>query len=79
MFTKNLAIELGRIAPNAIAVGLHPGTVDTDLSKPFQRNVPEHKLQTPSESASALLRVLDSLTPEQSGHVFDFRGEEVPP
>ncbi len=79
MFTKTLAIELGRIAPNAIAVGLHPGTVDTDLSKPFQRNVPDETLLTPTESASSLLRVLDGLTPEQSGRVFDFRGEEVLP
>lgn len=79
MFTKTLAIELARIAPHAIAVGLHPGTVDTNLSKPFQRSVPDETLMTPTESASSLLRVLDGLRPEHSGRVFDFRGEEVPP
>lgn len=79
MITKTLAIELGRLAPEAIAVGLHPGTVDTDLSKPFQRNVPESKLFTPARAVSALLDVIDRLDKNDSGRVFDFRGEEIPP
>ena len=77
MFTKNLSIELGRLAPHAIVVGLHPGTVDTDLSKPFQRNVPDGKLLPPSSSVSSLLKVVDQLDDEDSGKVFDFRGEEI--
>ena len=79
MFTKNLSIELGRIAPAAIVVGLHPGTVDTDLSKPFQRNVPREQLQTVGASVRSLLRVIDGLSPGDSGKVFDFRGEEIAP
>ena len=79
MFTKNLSIELGRLAPQAIVVGLHPGTVDTDLSKPFQRNVPQTQLQSPRASVTALLQVVDSLGPEDTGRVFDFRGQEIPP
>ncbi len=79
MFTKNIAIELGRVAPNAIVVGLHPGTVDTNLSKPFQRNVPENKLFAPERSVASLLQVIDGLSPEDSGKVFDFRGDEIGP
>jgi NAD(P)-dependent dehydrogenase (short-subunit alcohol dehydrogenase family) len=79
MFTKNISIELARIAPNAIAVGLHPGTVDTDLSKPFQRNLPETQLLSPSKSVAALLGVIDALDREDSGKVFDFRGNEITP
>ena len=79
MFTKNLSIELGRIAPAAIVVGLHPGTVDTDLSKPFQRNVPREQLQTVGASVRFLLSVIDGLSPGDSGKVFDFRGEEIAP
>ena len=79
MFTKTLSIELGRVAPHAIVVGLHPGTVDTDLSKPFQRNVPAKQLQSPRTAVSALLRVIDALTPDDTGKVFDFRGSEIPP
>lgn len=79
MITKNLSIELGRIAPQAIVVGLHPGTVDTDLSKPFQRGVPEAKLQTTSQSVASMLRVIDGATADSSGRVYDFRGEEILP
>lgn len=79
MFTRNISIELARIAPNAIAVGLHPGTVDTDLSKPFQRNLPETQLLSPSKSVAALLGVIDALDREDSGKVFDFRGNEITP
>jgi NAD(P)-dependent dehydrogenase (short-subunit alcohol dehydrogenase family) len=79
MITKTLSIELSRLAPAAIVVGLHPGTVDTDLSKPFQRNVPAGKLLSVEESAASMLAVLDGLTPAATGRVFDYRGEEVPP
>lgn len=79
MFTKTLSIELGRIAPKAIVVGLHPGTVATDLSEPFQRNVPEGQLLTPKDSVASLLRVIDELAQEHTGRVFDFRGDEVLP
>lgn len=79
MFTKNISIELARVAPHAIVVGLHPGTVDTDLSKPFQRNVPEKQLLPPRESVAALLQVIESLDREDSGKIFDFRGKEITP
>ncbi len=79
MFTKNISIELSRVAPNAIVVGLHPGTVDTDLSKPFQRNLPETQLLAPGKSVAALLRVIESLGPDDSGKIFDFRGDEITP
>jgi NAD(P)-dependent dehydrogenase (short-subunit alcohol dehydrogenase family) len=79
MFTKNISIELARVAPHAIVVGLHPGTVDTDLSKPFQHNVPEKQLLPPRESVAALLQVVESLDREDSGKIFDFRGKEITP
>jgi len=79
MFTKNISIELARIAPNAIVVGLHPGTVDTDLSRPFQRNLPEKQLLPPGKSVGALLQVIESLDREDSGKIFDFRGNEITP
>jgi NAD(P)-dependent dehydrogenase (short-subunit alcohol dehydrogenase family) len=79
MFTKTISIELQRNAPNAIVVGLHPGTVDTDLSAPFQRGVPKDKLFTTEHSVRSLLSVVDSLGPEDTGKVFDFRGDEILP
>lgn len=78
MLIRTFAIELRRTHPAARIVGLHPGTVDTELSAPFQRNVPEGKLFTPAYSAERLLSVLDALVPEDSGSVFDWAGKRIP-
>lgn len=77
MLVKNLAIELARTHPQAVAVTLHPGTVDTPLSRPFQRGVPAEKLFTPEGSARHLLDVIDSLTPAQSGKLLAWDGTQV--
>lgn len=79
MLIRNFAIEQARRNEAFVCVGLHPGTVDTDLSKPFQSNVPDKQLQTAAQSAGHLLDVLDSLGPEVSGKVFDWKGEEIEP
>lgn len=78
MFLKSFAIELSRRNASALCVGLHPGTVDTSLSEPFQRGVPEGKLFTPDISANHLLEVIDGLTAEDSGKVFAWDGAEIP-
>jgi NAD(P)-dependent dehydrogenase (short-subunit alcohol dehydrogenase family) len=78
MLIRNFAIEQARRAPGSICVGLHPGTVDTGLSKAFQGAVPGEKLFTPEQSAGYLLDVIDRLSPEDSGKCFDWAGKEVP-
>ncbi|MEL7546908.1 MAG: SDR family NAD(P)-dependent oxidoreductase [Pseudomonadota bacterium] len=78
MLIRNYAIEQRRRNPRFIAVGLHPGTVDTALSKPFQSNVPDGKLFTSDQSAGYLLDVISQLTPDDSGKVFDWKGNEIP-
>jgi len=78
MIIKTLSIEFGRRFINTIIIGLHPGTVDTNLSKPFQGNVPEGKLFTPEFSAECLLKVIDQVSPEDSGLVFAWDGTQVP-
>ena len=55
MLVRSLAVELARTRPLAVCVALHPGTVDTELSRPFQRNVAEEKLFTPAYAAERLL------------------------
>jgi NAD(P)-dependent dehydrogenase (short-subunit alcohol dehydrogenase family) len=79
MLLRNLAIELARRKPEAICVGLHPGTVATALSAPFQGGVVEGKLFTPAFSAESLLVVLDGLIPADSGNVFAWDGKRVEP
>ena len=78
MLIRNYAIELGRTHEQATVVGLHPGTVDTRLSEPFQGNVPDGQLFTPERSANHLLDVISALTPTDSGKCFDWKGEEIP-
>ena len=79
MIIKNIAIEINRFNKKAIIVGLHPGTVDSNLSKPFQGNVPDGKLFTPEYSAKKQLEVLKSLTSKQSGKCFAWDGKEILP
>lgn len=79
MFIRNAAIEIRRRHPEAIAVGLHPGTVESGLSQPFLRNVAEEKRFSPQYSVSRMLAVIDSLTPAQSGHCFAWDGSLIDP
>ena len=79
MLIRTLAIELARTRPQAICVGIHPGTVDTELSQPFQRGVPADKLFAPQHSADAMLGVLASLGPADSGGCFAWDGQRIAP
>ena len=76
---RTLAIELARTHPHAVLAGLHPGTVDTGLSAPFQRNVAADRLFTPAQSAAQLLDVIDGLVPGDSGGCFDFAAKRIAP
>ena len=74
-----LAIELGRGRNPVTVVALHPGTVDTDLSAPFQANVPAEKLFSVEYSVGCMWDVLDGLDEGASGKVFAWDGQEIPP
>ena len=78
MFTKTLSIELTRTNPEIICVGLHPGTVATELSAPFSKRVNPEKLFSPEGAASKLLNVIETLTPRDTGKVFAYDGTEIP-
>lgn len=77
MMIKGLSIEVARKYPNAIVVGLHPGTVNSPLSKPFQKNVPIGKLFTPNQSAQYLYDVLNNLQPKDTGLCFAWDGQQI--
>ena len=78
MSIKTLAIEWRRNLPNVAVVALHPGTTDTALSKPFQRNVPHGQLFKPEYSVNCMLSVLENLKPAHSGEFLAFDGERLP-
>ena len=76
---KNFSIEVKRSNPEAIFVGLQPGTVKSYLSKPFEKNVKSNSLFTPDYSAKKLLEVIDNLDIEDTGKIFAWNGEEIQP
>ena len=79
MMIKCCSIEIGRTNKNAIIVGLHPGTVASELSKPYSTNVPENKLFTPEHSAKMMLKVIDNLDNSASGMCYAWDGKEINP
>ncbi len=70
------AIELARSHPEALCVTLHPGTVDSRLSRPFSKA--GLALQPPDQAATRLLAAIDGLTAAQSGGFFDADGQPIP-
>ena len=77
-FIRTLSIECRIKFPNAAIIAMHPGTTDTGLSKPFQRNVAPTKLYTPDQTASRILNVISQLDESDSGHFFNWDGQQIP-
>ena len=76
---KNFSIEVRRSNPNAIFIGLQPGTVKSFLSKPFEKNVRPGNLFTPEYSATKMLEVIENLSLEDTGKIYAWDGEEIQP
>ncbi|GKV03912.1 hypothetical protein SLEP1_g16146 [Rubroshorea leprosula] len=76
--TKTVSVEFGRKKDPVICILLHPGTVDTDLSRPFQRNVPEGKLFTKEFSVQKLLNIINNVKSHDNGKFFAWDGQEIP-
>jgi NAD(P)-dependent dehydrogenase (short-subunit alcohol dehydrogenase family) len=73
---KTASIELKVKNKKAICVSIHPGTVTSKLSKPFQKS--DLKIQLPNESAKNILKVVSNLKPEDTGTFFNWNGEKIP-
>jgi len=76
MMIKNLSIELRRKYKNIIVCGMHPGTVDSKLSKPYSGFV-KHEIFAPSKSAVMLKKVIDELSLKHSGKIYDYAFQEI--
>ena len=74
---RTLAIEDKRRNDRGLVVALHPGTVDTTLSQPFQQS--GRDLFKPDRAAVQLLDVIDSLKVTDSGRHFAWDGAEIAP
>ncbi len=78
MLIKTAAIEYCRTNKHIVIAGLHPGTVDTRLSKPFQSKINKDKIFSPPKAAAQLAMVIEKLHPADSGKCFAWNGEEIP-
>jgi NAD(P)-dependent dehydrogenase (short-subunit alcohol dehydrogenase family) len=75
MLLKTAAIELRRTRPNSVLVALHPGTVRSELSRPFRG---AELGRSPEAAAGDMLRVIDALSPADSGGFFAYDGTVLP-
>lgn len=78
MAMKTISIEWQYKLPNCCVFVFHPGTTDTELSKPFQKNVPENKLFSADFVARSLLELVAQLSPADSGKFYSYDGSEIP-
>lgn len=79
MMVKSLSIDWQRMHPHVSIVGLHPGTVNSALSKPFQSRLKSGQLFTPEVSVAHMYKVLESITIRQTGRCFAYDGTEILP
>lgn len=77
MLLKSAAIELARRAKKLKIIIFHPGTTDTSLSKPFQKNVPEGKLFTPDFVATQLINIVAEAEIDGQASYLDWQGEPI--
>ncbi len=78
MLVKNLSIEVARMNKTASIVTIHPGTTDTPLSEPFQKNLPEGQLKTPEQTAKRLLNACAQLRPSKTGQLLNWDASALP-
>ena len=75
MVIKTASIELSRNYKDLITIGIHPGTVDTNLSKPFTKN--SKNIFTPNEAASKIIGVLNKIDGSSNGKILDYSGKTI--
>lgn len=75
MMVKTAAIEVARTHPQAVLCALHPGTVTSPLSAPFNG---EQVGRSPDVAAAQMLKVMDGLAPKDSGGFFAYDGQRLP-
>ncbi|MCE7530453.1 SDR family NAD(P)-dependent oxidoreductase [Polynucleobacter sp. IMCC 29146] len=75
MLIKTAAIELKRTKPNIAMIVLHPGTVNSNLSKPFRG---QEIGRNADDAVKDMFHVLESATKEDSGSFLSYSGERLP-
>ncbi len=76
MLLQTAAIELQRRNPRLRVVALQPGTVRSNLSRPFEAGVPQ--LLEPGESVAGMMQAMLGLSVKSGAHFIDYQGKEIP-
>ncbi|WP_372828546.1 hypothetical protein [Polaromonas sp.] len=77
MIIKTAAVEYARSARNVKLLAYHPCTVDTELPRPFQRNVPPEKMFTADFTATQLLELMEDMPVDGEASYLDWAGEKI--
>jgi NAD(P)-dependent dehydrogenase (short-subunit alcohol dehydrogenase family) len=75
---KTFSIEYARRAKNVKLIAFHPGTVNSEMSKPFHGTVPEGKLFEPGYVADCLSQLMDELKIDGELSYLDYAGKPIP-
>jgi len=78
MANKNLSIEFSRGKSKVVCLLLHPGTTDTDLSRPYHKGVPKDKLFSTHYSVLKMMEIVDAASFEDSGRFIAWDGSDIP-
>lgn len=78
MMMKTAALEYAREAKYVRFLLFHPGTTDTPLSKPFQRNVKPESLFSPDFVAAKLMAIQGNTETGESIQFIDWQNSHVP-
>ncbi|MEO0397866.1 MAG: SDR family NAD(P)-dependent oxidoreductase [Pseudomonadota bacterium] len=74
-FMRCAAIEFKRTHKQSVFAALHPGTIETPLTRAHARG---RYTASAEEAATNLLKVLDNLSPEATGGFYAYDGQEIP-
>lgn len=75
-FVRCMSHELRK--SRVCCVAIHPGTVDTDLTRAFLKARAKYEVQTVEDAVANHLTIFDSLSMEDSGSFLDWRRDQVP-
>ncbi|WP_071466902.1 SDR family NAD(P)-dependent oxidoreductase [Polynucleobacter asymbioticus] len=75
MLIKTASIELARTKPKVALIAMHPGTVNSRLSKPFRG---EQIGRPPQDAVADMFNVIENLQQGDSGSFLSYAGEKLP-
>ncbi len=77
MLLKCISIEWERKRKNCAVLAIHPGTTDTDLSRPFSKNV-KYTIYSPAETARNILNTLEGKESKDTGSFLSYDNKKIP-